>query len=161
MGEMTPKSDRPQIVILPPLLFGGFLALGCILTWLFPLGPGLAAGNLRALSIGLGFAVIGMALAGTAGHQMHRAGTNVVPTKPATALVASGLFGLTRNPIYIGLTVTYFGLSIALASLWALLLLPFAMLILQRGVVLREEAYLESKFGKAYLAYKRKVPRWL
>ncbi len=57
--------------------------------------------------------------------------------------------------------LVYFGLSIVLTSVWILLLLLPVALILQRGVVLREEAYLERKFGEAYRVYTERVPRWL
>ena len=57
--------------------------------------------------------------------------------------------------------LVYFGLSIVLTSMWVLLLLIPTLVILQRGVVKREEAYLERKFGDAYRAYKARVPRWV
>jgi len=57
--------------------------------------------------------------------------------------------------------VAYFGLAIVLTSAWMLLLLIPVLVILQRGVVEREEAYLEGKFGEAYRKYQARVPRWL
>ena len=57
--------------------------------------------------------------------------------------------------------LVYFGLAIVLTSVWVLLLLIPVLLILQRGVVEREEAYLERQFGEAYRKYKARVPRWL
>ncbi len=72
-----------------------------------------------------------------------------------------GPYTITRNPIYIGLILVYFGLAIVMTSLWVLLLLIPVLMILQRGVVLPEEAYLERKFGDAYRKYKARVPRWL
>jgi protein-S-isoprenylcysteine O-methyltransferase Ste14 len=81
--------------------------------------------------------------------------------RPVTALVSVGPYQFTRNPIYIGLVLVYFGLSIILTSLWALLLLIPVLIILQRYVIAREETYLEKKFGEAYRNYKERVPRWL
>ena len=74
-----------------------------------------------------------------------------------------GLAGgtLRRNPIYIGLSVLYAGLAIALTSGWALLALPIVIAVMNKGVIEREEAYLAREFGEDYLAYKKKVPRWL
>lgn len=94
-------------------------------------------------------------------QMFRRAGTHVAPGQPAAALVTAGPYRFTRNPIYIGFVLVYFGLSIVLTSVWILLLLLPVVLILQRGVVLREEAYLERKFGEAYRAYTARVPRWL
>jgi len=68
---------------------------------------------------------------------------------------------VTRNPIYIGFTLLYFGIAILATSIWMLLLLVPLLIVLQRGVVEREEAYLETKFGEAYEKYQARVPRWL
>ena len=73
----------------------------------------------------------------------------------------TGPYALTRNPIYVGFVLAYFGLSIMLTDLWVLLLLIPVLVILQRGVVEREEAYLERQFGEAYHRYKARVPRWI
>jgi protein-S-isoprenylcysteine O-methyltransferase Ste14 len=75
--------------------------------------------------------------------------------------VTTGLYGWSRNPIYIALSVFYVGLSIALTTGWALLLLPLLIFVLQKGVIEREEAYLTEEFGEEYIAYKKRVPRWL
>jgi protein-S-isoprenylcysteine O-methyltransferase Ste14 len=68
---------------------------------------------------------------------------------------------VTRNPIYIGFTLAYFGIAILATSVWMLFLLVPLLIILQRGVVKREESYLNAKFGEAYDKYKVRVPRWL
>jgi protein-S-isoprenylcysteine O-methyltransferase Ste14 len=154
-------NDYADVTVKPPLLFGAALALGYVLSLYWPLGPGLASPNALALTVGLLFIVLGFALAIFSVRAFRRAGTNVVPGQPATALVTTGPYRVTRNPIYIGFVLVYFGLSIVLTSMWVLLLLIPTLVILQRGVVKREEAYLERKFGDAYRAYKARVPRWV
>jgi len=154
-------TDFADVAVKPPLLFGGALALGYVLSLYFPLGPGLAQANAFALTVGITFIALGFALAIRSVQMFRRAGTNVVPGEPATALVTAGPYRFTRNPIYIGFVLVYFGLSIVLTSMWVLLLLFPTLVILHRGVVKREEAYLERKFGDAYRAYKARVPRWL
>jgi protein-S-isoprenylcysteine O-methyltransferase Ste14 len=57
--------------------------------------------------------------------------------------------------------LAYFGFAIVLTSMWVLLLLIPVLAILQRGVVVKEEAYLRRKFGDAYRKYQARVPRWL
>lgn len=89
-----------------------------------------------------------------------RAGTNVVPNKPATALVTSGLFAQSRNPGYIGQTLMYAGLAIAFRSTSAIAALAPLLAIIDRAVVAREERYLLSKFGHAYRVYADRAPRW-
>ncbi|MGI8724247.1 MAG: methyltransferase family protein [Methyloceanibacter sp.] len=155
------NEDHANVAIKPPLLFLAALGLGCLLSLAVPIGPALASPNGATLAAGLGLIVGGLVLAVLSAQRFQRAGTSVVPDWPATALVTTGLYARSRNPIYVGLILVYVGLSIALTSVWALLLLVPVLLILQQGVVLREEAYLERKFGEAYAAYKARVPRWL
>jgi protein-S-isoprenylcysteine O-methyltransferase Ste14 len=75
--------------------------------------------------------------------------------------VTRGIHGWSRNPIYLGMFLVYGGIGIAVRSPWILiLLLPLAATI-RYGVVAREEAYLERRFGAAYRHYKARVRRWL
>lgn len=145
----------------PPFLYLGGLVTGCLLEFFIPLGPGLAGGTARPALIGLGIAAIAIAIAGKAIVQFTNAGTSLPVDTPTDALVTDGLYSWSRNPIYIAVSVFYVGLSIALTTLWALLLLPVVILVLQKGVIEREEDYLAGEFGEAYLAYKKQVPRWL
>jgi protein-S-isoprenylcysteine O-methyltransferase Ste14 len=158
---VMPTTDFADVAIKPPLLFLGALALGCLLTLVVPIGPGLASANGLALATGFALIVSGFALAAVSVRAFHFAGTDVVPGRPSTALVTTGPYKITRNPIYIGFALVYFGLAIVLTSAWVLLLLIPVLVILQRGVVEREEAYLERKFGGAYRKYQAHVPRWL
>jgi protein-S-isoprenylcysteine O-methyltransferase Ste14 len=154
-------TDRAEVAIKPPFLFMGALALGAVLSLIIPVGPRLASPNGLALLVGLTFVAIGFALAAFSVRNFRRAGTTVVPGEPSTALVVTGPYHVTRNPIYIGLVLIYFGLAVILTSLWVLLLLIPVLAILQRGVVEREEEYLERQFGQAYRKYQARVPRWL
>jgi protein-S-isoprenylcysteine O-methyltransferase Ste14 len=153
--------DHAEVAIKPPLLFLGALALGSLITVFVPIGPGLAQPNGLGFLVGIVFVALGLTLAIFSARAFHRAGTNVVPGQPATALVTTGPYKVTRNPIYIGFVLVYFGLSLVLTSLWILILIVPVLMILQRGVVLPEEAYLEHKFGDAYRRYQARVPRWL
>ncbi|URK89329.1 isoprenylcysteine carboxylmethyltransferase family protein (plasmid) [Rhizobium sp. RCAM05350] len=76
-------------------------------------------------------------------------------------MVEEGPYGFTRNPIYIGMFLGLIGLAVAFDSLWLIVLLVPFYLVIRYGVVAREEAYLERKFGDVYLAYKARVRRWL
>jgi protein-S-isoprenylcysteine O-methyltransferase Ste14 len=153
--------DHADVMVKPPLLFAGALLLGCLLSWIVPLGPGLGAANARALAAGGSLALIGLALAALSVREFRRAGTSVIPGEPSTVLLDSGPYRFTRNPIYISFVILYFGLAIMLTSAWMLVLLIPVLIILQRGVVEREEAYLQAKFGAAYRKYQARVPRWL
>ena len=92
---------------------------------------------------------------------MTRAGSNVPTNRPTTTIVESGPYRFTRNPIYHGMFLALIGLAIAFDNLWLLMMLvPFA-LVIRYGVVAREEAYLERKFGGTYRGYRSRVRRWL
>jgi protein-S-isoprenylcysteine O-methyltransferase Ste14 len=100
-------------------------------------------------------------LAGAAGGMMWRARTSVLPHHTTTALVMSGPFCLTRNPLYLSLGLLLGGVAFAMNSLaGALVILPWAV-VMRYGVIAREEQYLERKFGEDYRAYCRCVRRWL
>jgi protein-S-isoprenylcysteine O-methyltransferase Ste14 len=92
---------------------------------------------------------------------MRRAGTNVDPYEPATAIVTGGPYRFTRNPIYVGFTLVYVGISAFTNALAPLMLLPAVFAVMRRGVIEREERYLERKFGGEYLEYKGRVRRWI
>ena len=91
---------------------------------------------------------------------MLRARTNIDPYKPATALVTGGPYRFTRNPIYVAMTLLYVGAALSFRIIPALILLPIALLLLQFGVIRREERYLEAKFGDRYRQYRSRVRRW-
>ena len=154
-------NDHADVAVMPPLLFLGALATGALLSYLVPIGPGLGSANGLALTVGLTFVILGFVLVALSGRNFHRAGTSVMPSEPSTALVTTGPYRFTRNPIYIGFVLAYFGFAVVLTSMWVLLLLIPVLAIMQRGVVVREEAYLARKFGDAYRKYQARVPRWL
>ena len=155
------QPDFADVAVKPPLLFLGAVAVGLLLSLALPIGPGLGSANKLAVTVGLIFVVLGFALAAFSVRTFTRAGADVVPGRPATTLVTKGPYRVTRNPIYIGFTLLYFGLAILATSVWMLLLLVPLLIVLQRGVVAREEAYLETKFGETYAKYQARVPRWL
>jgi protein-S-isoprenylcysteine O-methyltransferase Ste14 len=154
-------SATAGVIARPPFLFLGALLAGFVLDYLVPLPfavPG--AGLLRWIAGGALILVgIGAFVAGIG--DFTRAGTPVPTDQPTTALVTSGIHGRTRNPIYVGMFLTYLGIGVAAASPWLLVLvLPLAV-VMRYGVVAREEAYLERRFGDGYRDYKGRVRRWL
>ena len=155
------QPDFADVAVKPPLLFLGAVAAGLLLSLALPIGPGLGSANQLAVIVGSIFVVLGFALAAFSVRTFTRAGADVVPGRPATTLVTKGPYRVTRNPIYIGFTLAYFGIAILATSIWMLLLLVPLLIVLQKGVVLREEAYLDAKFGEDYQKYKARVPRWL
>jgi len=105
--------------------------------------------------------LVSITLFAASANGFRRAGTPVPTSAPTSALVTTGVHGLSRNPIYLGFVLFHLGLAVLLNS-WGLLatLVP-SLLILRFGVIAREEAYLSRKFGSAYEEYRARVPRWL
>jgi protein-S-isoprenylcysteine O-methyltransferase Ste14 len=111
--------------------------------------------------IGVAAFASGFALVAWAFTTMRRAGTRVETVEPTTAIVTNGPYRYTRNPIYIGMFLGLIGLAIGFDSLWiAIALAPF-YLVIRYGVIAREEAYLDRKFGDVYRGYKSQVGRWV
>jgi protein-S-isoprenylcysteine O-methyltransferase Ste14 len=147
-------------VIAPPLLiFLGFLALAAVLEAIIP--PATALFPYVRYVAGTVLFIIGLVI-GIAGIQRLRASsTNISTDLPATALVIDGIYRWSRNPLYLALTLAYVGLAIAAGSAWAIILLIPLLVVMNIGVISREERYLEREFGDAYRAYKSRVRRWL
>ena len=102
-----------------------------------------------------------LAFAITALVTMRRAGTSPVPITPTSALVTGGPYRVTRNPMYLSLTLGYVGVAIWTQAVWAFVYLPVVILTVRRLVIDREERYLTLRFGQAYVDYSRRVRRWL
>ena len=111
-------------------------------------------------TIAAALAIAGGALALAAERRFKAGGTNALPWKPTLKLATSGIYTMLRNPMYVGLLLLIAGIGIALASDWTLALLAPTAIVLHYGVVLREERYLEAKFGEDYRRYRASVPRW-
>jgi len=156
---MDDTASSAQVVIRPPLAWGLAVIAGLALNWLAPL-PFLPA-DLPAGWLGAIVFVFALALLAWAIVTITRAGSNVPTNLPTTTIVESGAYRFTRNPIYLGMFLGLIGLAIAFDNLWLLIMLvPFA-LVIRYGVVAREEAYLERKFGDVYRGYRSRVRRWL
>jgi protein-S-isoprenylcysteine O-methyltransferase Ste14 len=144
----------------PPLIYLGFLIVGLTVNLFYPLSFS-SSGTIVLLIFGLGIVACGLAVGASGLMAMRRAGVSPIPRKQPAKLVVDGPFRFSRNPLYVSLTIAYLGLSIALNTLWPLPFLAFAIAIVDRGVILQEERFLEKRFGEEYLSYKMRVRRWI
>jgi protein-S-isoprenylcysteine O-methyltransferase Ste14 len=160
-GEHVNDPGTAGVIARPPFLFLASLLLGLVLDRLVPLPFTLVQSDVVRWS-GSGFLMlIGLTLAAAGIRNFSRAATPVPTYEPVRALVTTGVHAWSRNPIYLGLFLAYGGIGLAVRGPWTLLLtLPLAI-TMRYGVVAREEAYLECRFGDAYRDYKGRVPRWL
>jgi protein-S-isoprenylcysteine O-methyltransferase Ste14 len=154
----APDSDTAGVIAFPPLLVAGTLALGLIAHWLaprhpFPTGPSRIAG--------IALVLLGGAIIAWGAKTMRAGGTNIDPGQPALALVTTGPFRFTRNPLYLANVIIYIGTTLVVDALWPFVLLVPLVAVLEWGVIRREERYLSKKFGAPYDAYRSRVRRWL
>jgi protein-S-isoprenylcysteine O-methyltransferase Ste14 len=153
-----PRADTPGVIAPPPLIYLGALGVGFGLNAVV---PDASLPSSVARPVGAGLIVAGAGLMGTFVRAFGRARTPVDPYKPSEAIVTSGPYRLTRNPGYLGMALTYAGIALISSSPAALVPLPVAIAVIDRGVIAREERYLERKFGTEYMDYKRCVRRWI
>jgi len=144
--------------IPPPLYYGAGSAAGMVLDNLVaaPVGGGTATVTAGAVVGGLGLA---LAFAGVGGVIRHR--TTIVPHHPVSALVTTGAYRRSRNPMYAGLAIAYLGAALLVNSWWPIALLPAVLFAVQRLVIHPEERYLAERFGDSYAGYRARVRKWL
>ena len=159
--QHTTDTGTAGVIARPPLLFLTALLLGFASDRLLPWPFAVPAGDLVHWAVAGSLILIGIALAAAGIRNFSSAATPVPTNKPTRALVTTGIHGWSRNPIYLGMFLIYGGIGIAARSPSTLILtLPLAITI-RYGVIAREEAYLEGRFGDAYRDYKARVRRWL
>jgi protein-S-isoprenylcysteine O-methyltransferase Ste14 len=156
----VPENDHPGVIAHPPFIFLGGILIGAGFQRLWPWTIFSTTGiGLRTIGI---LCLLGAAFVVASGAVlMKSAGTNVRPDRPTTAIIQRGPYRVSRNPLYMALTLAYLGLTIPINTWWCVLFLPPILLAMHFGVVLREEHYLERKFGDAYHNYCRRVRRYL
>jgi len=132
---MTEADHGPGVRLPPPVLVGGVLAVAWFAHLFFPIGWALLA--------------------------LVQAGNDPRPDRPDAAMVTTGPFRFSRNPIYLGFLVVVLGFALRWGDLWGWLALIICHFALDRLVVAKEEAYLTTRFGAAYEGYRKQVRRWV
>jgi protein-S-isoprenylcysteine O-methyltransferase Ste14 len=150
--------DVYRVIAPPPLLFAAGLAVGILLDGL--LTDSDLAGA-APLVVGALLVAAGVALQVGFLRMFQRSRTAILPGREASALVTSGLYRVSRNPGYLGMALAAAGIAILLDAPWALLTVVLTILVVDRGVIAREERYLTERFGDEYRAYCARVRRWI
>lgn len=157
----TPSTERAEKPLAPPpILYLATLAIGLVLDQLLPLLPFWKSAKFTTV-IGAALILLALVIFASALMRFKQAGTHLPHWMPTTALVTDGIFARSRNPIYVAMTMLYLGIALIVASPWMLILLPLLLIVMQQGVIKREETYLREKFGQAYIDYCARVRRWL
>jgi protein-S-isoprenylcysteine O-methyltransferase Ste14 len=148
----------PSFRLWPPVSIGVPLVAGLVLTSSVG-GPWETSGT--TTMAGWLLMAVFVVWNGWALLTMARHGTGLLPGQPSTTILDRGPFGVSRNPLYVGLLAFSASVALLAGSLWAVLALPLEWALLRWGAVLPEERYLAAKFGAAYADYQRRVRRWL
>lgn len=153
--------DRPNTIPWPPIIFLGVAVIAVLLNRLWPIA--VVPEALQSWFVFAGAAVAGLGLALDLGAMsaMRRARTNILPHRAADQLVTDGVFAFSRNPIYLGNTMLLIGIGLVLGSVWMIGGAFVAALLCDRLAIRREEHHLRARFGEAFAAYARRVPRWI
>jgi protein-S-isoprenylcysteine O-methyltransferase Ste14 len=156
---MTDSSrDTPDVIIFPPLIPLSVLVVGVVLNFFIPLGLLAHVLFLGRIVVGVIAFVVGIGLVIGANRIFRRIGTNARPSQPTLALATTSMFTRTRNPMYVGGSLVLLGVAIGFALDWVLLLLVVSLLLVHYGIILREERYLERKFGERIPALQDEGP---
>jgi protein-S-isoprenylcysteine O-methyltransferase Ste14 len=152
------QRDTPRVIAPPPLIYLVALATGFVFEALL---PSASVPPVVSWPLGVALVIAGLALARSFFRALHHANTPVSPYSPATTLVTTGPYALSRNPGYLGMTLAYAGIAILSGALWVLVPLGATLLLIDRGVIRREERHLERTFGDEYVRYRARTRRWI
>ena len=152
--------DRPLVIASPPSIFFTCLIAGGILHALFRATLG---GFPDAVRIWGGIILLGIAgiIAASAFLVLHQHKTALNPYKATTRIAQKGVFRFTRNPMYLSLALLLAAIALLINAFSFVIMTILFVVIISRGVIQPEEAYLEKKFGAEYNSYRERVRRWL
>lgn len=158
MTEEKDHADHANVKIHPPVLLVSHIAVAYLARWFIPF-PFAVPVILR--NIGFTLVVVGFLFGFSAFREFRKARTTVDPHGSVKSIVTSGVYRLTRNPIYVGFTLMLIGLPLNSGTYWGIVLAPVFIYLMNRLVIEQEETYLEKKFGDVYTSFKSRVRRWL
>jgi protein-S-isoprenylcysteine O-methyltransferase Ste14 len=157
---MKTTIDSPGVVIPPPLFYVAVFLFSLLLQKLIPINPAVLRSTAFEIA---GIAIVAISLIFTvpALLQFLKTKNTIITVKPANSLQTSGIYTVTRNPMYFALLLLYIGLTLLTGNWWTLILVPLLVLIVTQRIIKPEERYLLRAFGEPYVSYKAKVRRWI
>ena len=160
MSNATPRPKPAGFHLPPPIVYATGLLVGWWLDRRIPVPITLGPSSGRPIAAAICLVASAAAIA-SAFMTFRRARTTVIPGRAANALVTSGPYQLSRNPMYVSFAVAYVGVTLLLNTWWPAVLLPVVVLIIDRAVIRGEERYLASVFPTEYAEYRSRVRRWI
>lgn len=143
---------------LPPVILLCFIVLQVVLHMNVPLATLLEPPWTWA---GIAIILTGIAIIASPALAFKRSETTIIPFEESSSLVVSGMYNVTRNPMYLGMVTILTGIAILAGSLSPFLMPALFVPVLNRRVIRHEEIMLEDAFGDEYRSYCQRVRRWL
>lgn len=157
---MNTKSDNPGVYVPPPLFYVILFLISVFLQRSIPLPNGFFKTS-GCSACGAIFVAIALVILLPALFRFYQTKNSLITILPARSLETSGIYAVTRNPMYLGLLILYTGIAFFKGNLWTFFLIPVVVLVVTCLVIYKEENYLDRAFGEEYTAYKSRVRRWL
>jgi protein-S-isoprenylcysteine O-methyltransferase Ste14 len=154
------SKDHPGVYVPPPLIYVSIFFVSIVIQRVVPIqyswftAPGVQI-------IAWSFIAAGIFLLTTSLWRFLVSKNTLIPIKPAQSLQTSGIYAITRNPMYLALICLYLGIAVFKGNVWTFVLAPIVVIIVQSYVIKKEEQYLIRAFGDLYLDYMKKVRRWI
>jgi protein-S-isoprenylcysteine O-methyltransferase Ste14 len=158
---MKIKKDSPGVFIPPPLLYAFIFLLSFILQGSFTIKRAFVFHSRIANILGLIIIFTGLIFAIPALRQFFKSKNSIIPIKPASSLQTSGIYSISRNPMYVSLLFIYLGMALIFGNWWTVFLIPVLIGLIHYFIILPEERYLMRAFGNEYVLYKKTVRRWI
>ncbi|MDH3628182.1 MAG: isoprenylcysteine carboxylmethyltransferase family protein [Acidobacteriota bacterium] len=157
---MSDEKDGAAVRFPPPFAYLSGIAIGALLqSFVTPLSMAIGR-ELRIAGAGI-VAALGVGIMAAAAGPFKKTEQDPKPWKPTPAIISTGIYGYSRNPMYVSMALLQACVGIALLNGWILVLIPPVLWLVYYTAIRHEEVYLERKFGETYLSYKRSVRRWL
>lgn len=158
--SMLAKKDHPGVPTPPPLFYVLIFLSSILLQKQFPLSKILFETPIF-LILGVIFVAIGIVILFLALLKFFKTKNTLITIKPANSLQISGIYSISRNPMYLALLLFYIGIAFFMGNYWTFMLIPIVIFVITYFVILKEEKYLDRAFGADYNAYRKKVRRWI
>jgi protein-S-isoprenylcysteine O-methyltransferase Ste14 len=159
-SDMQARKDSPGVYVPPPLIYAAIFLLSLLLQRWLAVNPSFFKTGASVIA-GIVFIAIGLFFNIPAISKFIKTKNSLVTIKPAHSLQTSGIYSISRNPMYVSLLLFYTGLAFLIGNWWTVLLIPVVAWIITRFVIMAEERYLERAFGKNFTDYRERVRRWI
>jgi protein-S-isoprenylcysteine O-methyltransferase Ste14 len=154
------KKDSPGVYIPPPLFYVLIFIAAALIQKEIPLKDDLFKSPAMKIA-GTAFFIIALFFLVRSLRQFFKTKNTLILIKPASSLQTDGVYSISRNPMYLALTILYLAVTFFIGNWWNIILLPLLLLIVQEYIIKKEEKYLDRQFSQQYKEYRLKVRRWL